>query len=354
MHRLFCILSLSLFLVACHHTPQFEISGVIEGAENQTLTVEHLGLKQTTMLDSFILKADGNFCFRLTKPQNPDFYRLALGGKKLIIAVDSTETITLHTDAHGLNFASVEGSEQTNEITKLRCSLRDSLLEVHKQYAKRLILNNPLSLAAYYALYQQKNGEYVFNPLLKDDLVCYRAVATAWNMRYPNYERTRSLYNITSEIVKQDKQNRSNTAIRQMIDESENAFLDIENPDENGDICKLSSLRGGWIVLDFSCLNEQGSAAYILRLREIYNKFHSKNLNIFSVSADRSQLLWEESAANLPWTTVWQDMTAKNNALITYNVTELPTLFLFDKSGNVLSRYKDIESLEEDLTKLIK
>ncbi len=355
MKRLVYLFSFILLLVSCQKKSQkFEISGVINGAENHTLILEYMGLKQTATLDSVILKTKGKFCFKQARPQYPDFYRLRLDGRTLVFAIDSTEKIILDTNLEGFSYSLVEGSAQTNEITNLRRSLRDSSLVGHKQYARNLIINNPLTLSAYYALNQKKNGEYVFDPLTKEDLVCYRAVATAWKMRYPEYERTRSLYNITSEILRQDRLNRSNDAIRQMIDESENAFLDIENPDENGDICKLSTLRNNWIVLDFSCLNEKWSAAYILQLREIYNKYQNKGLKIYSVSADLSKLLWEESAKNLPWTTVWQDMSVYENAFITYNVTELPTLFLLDKNGNVLNRYKDIKSLEKDLAKKIK
>ena len=91
-----------------------------------------------------------------------------------------------------------------------------------------------------------------------------------------------------------------------------------------------------------------------MQLRELYNDYSKKGLKIYSVSLDNSRLLWEQSARNLPWTTVWQDRTESGNAIVTYNVDKLPTLFLFDKQGNVLSRYTELKALRTDIEKHIK
>ena len=55
----------------------------------------------------------------------------------------------------------------------------------------------------------------------------------------------------------------------------------------------LSDLRGKVIVLDFSAIEMEQSKGYIFELRELYNRYQSRGMAIYSVSLDRNKLLWE-------------------------------------------------------------
>ena len=85
----------------------------------------------------------------------------------------------------------------------------------------------------------------------------------------------------------------------------------------------------------------------------MYNKYHKRGLEIYSVSIDRNKLLWEQIVENLPWITVHADQNVAAQVLLQYNVQGLPTLFLLDRKGNVQGRYIDFKQLEADIRKYL-
>ena len=146
---------------------------------------------------------------------------------------------------------------------------------------------------------------------------------------------------------------RSQLAAQQLIEGAENAFLEITLSDAKGQTQPLSQYRGKVIVLDFSSTEMEQYVAYNFELRELYNQYHNKGLEIYSVSIDRNQLAWEDATENLPWTTVRAYENDAVQVLTQYNVQSLPTLFLFDRKGNIQGRYTDFTALEADINKYL-
>ena len=354
MKKFVYILTLMVMVASCQRAPQFRVSGNITDAEGSTLVFEQLALKQTVVLDSVVLNQDGKFCFKQERPAYPELYRLKVGKKQLILAADSTtEHIQISTSLDSLVYAEVSGSENTNKISELRRMLRYSPLDEYKQFAKQTILSDPRSIVAYYALFQQKAGEFVFDIYDKSDRHYYQAVATAWNAFMPESERSKAVYKLTLDVIQQERQETKRLMMQEFIANSENTFLDFSLPDENGKMRYLSDLKGRVFVLDFSAVGMEKSAAYIFELRELYNKYNARGLEIYSVSADQNRLLWEDSAENLPWITVRGDNGVYEDAFTMYNVQQIPTIFLFDKSGEIVGRFADFESLDKAINRCL-
>ena len=97
----------------------------------------------------------------------------------------------------------------------------------------------------------------------------------------------------------------------------------------------------------------ENSVGYNFELRELYNQYRKRGLEIYSVSIDRNKLLWEQSVENLPWITVHADQNTAAQVLMLYNVQSLPTIFLLDRKGNVQGRYIDFKTLEADIRKYL-
>ena len=348
-------ISISLFaallLTACARTPQFEVSGQITGAEGETLFLEHTGLIATEVEDSCDLNADGTFVLHGAQPEYPDFYRLRIGRKYAVLVVDSTETINLTTTLDSLPLTDAFiGSKQSVLVASLRRSLRENPIDAHRQFAEQLIMQYPASMAAYYAVFQSKQGVPVFDMYDKQQLTYYRVVATSMNVWMPDYVRTKTLYNQVTEAINADRRLQNELLLRQYIDESESSFLDIALPNIYGDTCRLSEHLGKVIVLEFSSSQMEQGNAYVLSLRDLDNKYNRKGLDIYSVSVDAVKLYWEDWVKNLPWTCV---RTETMEPLITYNVGSVPVLFLLDRKGQVQGRYTDFEQLEKDLKKYL-
>ena len=341
------------FLVSCQHTSQFTIDGVISNAGGETLYLEHTALMKTSVVDSCILTDEGDFLLRSSAPQYPDFYRLRIGTTSLPLAVDSTETITITTTRDSLaSTLAIAGSTNSLAIAQLRSLARNHSREDLREHAKQLIVANPRSLAAYYAVFFKQNGEYIWNMYDPSHRRMYQAVATSFHTWMPDYERTTALYAQVSSALKAEREIQQQIAVRQIIDNAENAFLDIALLDDNNITQSLSDLRGKVIVLDFSAIEMEQSKGYIFELRELYNNYHNRGLAIYSVSLDRNRLLWEDGVVNLPWTNVYAGEHAIE-VLTRYNVQSLPTLFLLDRKGNVQGRYSDFKQLDADIRKYL-
>lgn len=341
----------ALALIGCQHTPTFTIEGTITHANGETLYLEHTGLVKTTALDSCVLDANGDFKLHAVAPEHPDFYRLRIASQSLPLAIDSTETVAIVASRDSLSHTlAIEGSDNSLAIAQLRATARTASREQLREHAKTIIVTNPRSLAAYYAVFLKQGGQYIWNIFDAADRRMYQAVATSFNVWMPNYERTKALYAQVTDILKAEREMQQQAAMRQLINDAENTVLDISLTDDNGITQSLTDLRGKLIVLDFSAIEMEQSQGYIFELRELYNRYHNRGVTIYSVSLDRNKLLWEDGVVNLPWTNVYAGEQAIE-VMTRYNVQSIPTLFLLDRKGNVQGRYTNFEQLDADIRK---
>lgn len=343
-----------IVLVGCTKQPTFTISGTLTNAADKTIYLEHTALLGTTIVDSCHIDTDGNYSLEAPAPTYPDFYRLRVGSRSLPIAIDSTEHVQVSASLDSLPYTlNINGSEVSAQMAQLRASARTATRDVLRKQTQKIILANPRSLVAYYALFLKQNGLPIWDMADPSDRRLYQAVATSYNLWMPEYNRTKALYNQVLEYMQAERSLRSQLAAQQLIADSENAFLDITLPDAKGQMQSLSQYRGKVIVLDFSSTEMEQYVAYNFELRELYNQYHKQGLEIYSVGIERNLLAWEEATENLPWLTVRALDNEITEVLTRYNVQSLPTLFLFDKEGNVQGRYTDFTALEADINKYL-
>ncbi len=366
-------------IVGCSQQGKFKIEGEVTDAEGKMLYIEQTGLLKTVALDSVKLKADGAYKFKLASPEYPEFYRLRVEDKVINFAIDSTEHLVIK--AAFKNFAtgySVEGSEMNLQIKELRQSLsfiqakankltpqlsaseRNALLadveadiEKHKEMARKIILTNPRSSAAYFAIYQKIGNTYLFSPYVKADKPYCAAVATAYNAFMPDYIRTKNLYGLVMDAIKAERKAKDSQAWREVLDNASAGYIDIELPDRAGNVRKLSELEGKVVLIDFSAYQMEKSVQYTFELRELYNKYSGRGFEIYQVSLDRSKLLWEESVANIPWVCVRDENGPESVAVSTYNVQSAPTVFLMNRKGEIIARNPDFSTLDASIAKLL-
>lgn len=369
-----------LSLAACNKTGKFVVEGNVEGGTGEKIYLEYSGLMKSTLLDSTTINKKGEFRFKAPSPEYPDFYRLKLGNKQIYFAVDSTETITIKStfDEFSTDY-SITGSMSNTDIQILRKSLAKiqskanqiirgmkeeerlmlqedllKLIEEHKVTARTIILKNPKSTAAYFAIYQKVNDVYVFSPYAKEDKPYCAAVATSYNAFMPEYDRSKNLYGLVMDAIKTEREIRKQEALSEMIANASTGYLEIELPNIQGVKRKLSELQGKVILLDFSAFESRESVAYTFALRELYNKYASRGFEIYQVSLDRNKLLWEESIQNLPWVCVRDENGPQTIAATTYNVTSIPTYFLISKAGEIIGRDLDRAKLIQEIEKQVR
>ena len=354
MNKKLLILFGFIALIGCAKQPTFSVSGTISNANNERIYLEHTALLGTTIVDSCNIKKDGSFHLEHSAPTYPDFYRIRVKGQSLLLGIDSTEQVLIHSSidslAHTLN---ITGSETSLQMAQLRASARTATREQLQEQTKQLIIANPRSLIAYYAVFLKQNGQYIWDVTQASDRKLYQVVATSYNIWMPEYERTKVLYQQVLEYMQAERAQRNQQVMQQIIAESENTFLDITLPDNKGKQQSLSQYRGKLILLDISSTMMEQYIAYNFELRELYNKYHQRGLVIYSVAIDRNQLAWEDAVEHLPWTTVRADENTMTSVITQYNVQSLPTMFLIDKTGEIQGRYSDFKQLDSDIAKYL-
>ena len=373
---------LALVLVglgACDNGPKFKVQGEVTGAEDKTLYFEASGLEGIVLLDSVKLKSNGSFSFSESRPESPEFYRLRMGGKVINFSVDSTETVVVKTNAEKFDTDYVvEGSENNlkiKELVMLQAELQQkvdklaqsnlpaglaqtqllSLVNAYKEKVKRgYIYAAPDKTYAYFALFQTLNGYMIFDPLSnKDDVRCFGAVATSLNNAYPHADRSRNLYNM---VIKGMKNTRTPQQEVVEIDPSiikETSIIDIQLKDVKGNVRTLTELKGKVVLIDFTVYNNSMSSVHNLALRELYDKYQAKGLEIYQISLDADEHFWKTSAANLPWVSVRDANGSYSQYVTLYGVTDLPSVFLVGRDNVLKMRGEKIEDLEAEVRKLL-
>jgi len=381
MKKTLFILFAAVVLCQCQKGERFCIKGSITGATDTMLYLEHLTLSEGAVaIDSVRLKEDGAFCFEKEVAGNPEFYRLRIGGQGINLGIDSTETVKVTASLDSMSFGyQVEGSGTCDTIRRLCLKLSDmerkarrisidrnytlqerdsmigGLVEQYKKEVKLDYIQNRYGTAyAYYACFQTLGTELIFDPAHnKSDLTWMHAVANAWSEKYPGCQRTENLCNIIQECRRRQAKPREIVLDIDGDKVRELGIIDMTFPDINGQERTLSELRGQVVLLDFMAFSMDGSTERTLLLRELYNKYHDRGLEIYQVSLDPSEHLWKQRCEALPWVSVYCEDGLESDMLQLYNVQHLPCYFLIDRNCDLQARQEDIPNTEEAIEKLL-
>lgn len=370
------------FHYSCQRESRFIVKGEFSSAEEQTLYLEHRGLGGVELLDSVTLKGEGTFTFKQAAPENPEFYQLRIGSQVALFAVDSLETLQVKGDANDLAATfTVENSPVNDQIRRIDEQTRlvneklddaerrheakkiddltyleevDTILKSYKSEISRLILGNPSSAAAYYAVFQKVRNYLIFDPYSKQDYAMFGAVATSWDRYYPGTQRTKHLYDFTMNALKTRKLQEKQAALLENASVvTGSALPDIVLSTINGEKRSLASQKGKVVVVDFTVYRSDFSPAHNIELNKLYTKYRSQGLEIYQISFDSDEHFWKNAASNLPWITVRDPQSVYSSLLSLYNVREIPTAFVFNREGDVVARVENYATLASEVAKLL-
>lgn len=364
---------------------KFHIDGTITRAADSTLYFENMSLDGAVKIDSAKLSEDGTFAFEGTAPTAPEFYRLRIAGQFINIAVDSTETINIKAQypqmATQYEVSGSEDCQRIKELSLMQSSLQaqvnaiarnpelgaqavaDSVSRIVEAYKTRVkteyIFKAPMKASSYFALFQTiyAGGQPVllFNPRTSEqDIKVFGAVATSWDTFYPNEKRGENLHNIAIEGMKDVRYLRSQQQAEEIEASKVNTsgILDFTLTDNTGTARSLSSLKGNVVLLDFHLFADQNSMKRIMSLRELYNKYHAQGFQIYQVAIDGDEHFWKTQTAALPWISTRVDDNT-SGVLQLYNVQQVPTFFLLNRSCNVVKRDAQIKDIDAEIKALL-
>lgn len=365
---------------------KFRIQGTITGAVGKTLFLEHQGLTSIEPIDSVVLDERGKYKMGGVAPEYPEFYRLRLEKQVIPFSVDSIETITINSDAQ--SFATgytVEGSIPAEKIkhvwlAQLDANVamsqlvqkydagkisyadfanhRDSILQSYKDVAQEVIFEDPKSPVAYFALFQQIDGNLIFNIYDKKDSRIFAAVANVYDTFYPESERRDHLYNLALRsiaVVRQQEKAAQEIARIDSLPQPKVrriGYFDIALPDIDGKEVRLSEVaKDHMTLLSFTAMDTDWSVAYQSQINGLYQTYSGRGLRIYQVSFDGDSYVWKNRVAQQPWHNVRDTDGVYSSLIGLYNISSLPALFLINAQGDIVARASSFDELRSLIDK---
>jgi hypothetical protein len=363
-----------------------EITGVIEGASEETLTLERLDVNRTTVIDSVQTDQSGVFTIRI-KQEEPALYILKNAHGELInflLSPGEQTTVQTSADSFGTSYE-VTGSEESERIRMLVEHLNktrndlDSLLTLidsvedpedpqmdlikhayaqsiikQKRYTIRFIVEHMSSLSSVYALYQKYDNQ---TPILgeSNDLQYFKSVLDSLEATYPNNSLTKSL---KADIERKEREIQTAMQMDELIgmaEEEITGLLDLAIPDRTGTEITLSSLKGNVILVFFWASGNQASVESLLQLRSTYKRYHNKGFEVYAISLDNNKTQWTKSVDynEFNWINVSELTYPDSRAQLFYNVTSIPSTYLINREGDIVAKNLFGRTLETWLDNLI-
>ena len=366
------LLLIIILASACNSGDKYIVKGHIEGAEGKMIYLERMDLNQTVTLDSTKLK-HGDFEFKQDRLNEPTFLILKLTSNNYItLLADTIETIVVNAEAKNLetsyqlrnSIGSVYIQMFNKRIRKLNTELNTLVakyqassendketratleneysekLQAHKAFVGEFIMENPRSFAGYYALFQNlDDNTSILDVYNKKDQVYFSTLATSLNLYYPESERASHLYNyVLGAKAQQQRQKFANELLDSKAAQS--GYVDIEAPNTEGDTIKLSSLEGKTIIVNFWASWDEKSVAANRHLKKMHEKYKSKGLEVYSVSLDKSKVLWESAIKKegYNWIDVSDLRYTNSYPAKLYNIRQVPANYIISPKGEIIGK----------------
>ncbi|MEZ4990964.1 MAG: TlpA disulfide reductase family protein [Saprospiraceae bacterium] len=346
----------------------FSIKGNLENAESLKVYLTQRGGAlatgtETLLLDSVVV-ANGQFKLQ-GRIEEPGYYSIIVESKrgwKPFLLENKEYEIT--GDADAIWKAEVDGSDE---------------ISIKKEYAERV---NPLitkmniagdslqvmfgrgdtSLARVYAeqnMFYSKQIKLV----AKDIILKYPEAYTSLFL-FPelegvlNMEEQQQLYEKLSDGLKQHSFAKhlyyELYELHDLIRIGKEA-IPISLQDQFGNAVSLKDFQGKYVLIDFWASWCGPCRADHPSLIELYEQYHSKGLEILSISIDHKIEHWKRAIAEdkLPWPNVLDLKNGQNEVASQYGIKVVPSNFLLDKSGILIAKDLDRAALEKKLRELL-
>jgi hypothetical protein len=361
---IFVIGATSLFLVSCGHKDSAVIKAVIQGASEKKVVLNMLNMNKLVTIDTLTTNKKGFVKYRVKLPDaSPNFYYITYHGTtvaSLLLDPGDKASITVDTLGKLLKISGSEESKLLNQVNdsivraqKVFDSLTVQLLTCdkigdkdgavrlryelghlyvkQKQYSIKSILKHPYSFTNITQLYRQFNENLPLFAQLTDG-VYFKQVCDSLKPKYPNSPYIKVL---EGEVTRFNNYMELNSRIQNA---GETAFPDLALPDLMAKTQHLNSLLGRPFMLLFWSASDNSQKMLNAELLQLYKKYKGKGFQIYEVCIDADKTNWASVVKTLPWINVCDGMGASSPALSTYNITNVPSMFLFDKSGTIAGR----------------
>lgn len=347
------IYALSLLaVVSCG--PKAVVDLTVEGVPSGEIIVKQLNINVFDVLDTVKTNASGCLKYEVKiAPGQPEFIYLFRGEQNIAaLLLEAGEKVSVKVDTLG-NY-SVTGSEGSLKLKEVNAayskfiagmsslvqaaedpsipeSAREGLYREmsvlyvsHYRECVKYIMENPYSLTVVPVLFQQIS-DYTSVFSHPTDGVRMRAAYDSLMTVYPESRYVQALGKEADRRI-------SIQTFNMKIESAQPTFFfDIKMPDIKGEEKVLSEVDARVVMIHFWSSADADQKIFNLdELKPLYEEFHDKGFEIFSVCVDSDKARWASAVKNqkLEWINVNDGLGTASSILGVYNVTELPTSYL--------------------------
>lgn len=130
---------------------------------------------------------------------------------------------------------------------------------------------------------------------------------------------------------------------------------DFTAADQLGKYHKLSDYKGKYILIDFWASWCRPCRANNKEILQLYSEFPKNKFEILSISVDDNVAAWENAISEdgLKNTQLFDKKSDATPASVLYQVDYIPSTFLIDPTGNLLSIRPEISEVKRSLKELL-
>ena len=343
------------------------IKGTVGHPQQGTIVLEKVVENQVEPYDTIELE-DNNSFSHTVEVNKPGYYRLNFYGKQFVVLILENDDLEVNVDGNRRDgFVKVTGSKAHDLINDVQ--LAQQQFQQGQEVSR---LNQEFSEARqagdterqeeiqqeYIALEEQLNQKLIKridsagSTLAVVDLLSsgrildkeryfefYDRKAGELKAAMPDNERVQ---NFNEQVEKMRV-----TAIGQTAPE-------IALPNPEGEVVKLSSLRGNYVLVDFWAKWCRPCRLENPNIVRMYNRFNDQGFEVFGVSLDRNKEDWLQGIEedNLHWTQVSDLKFWNSEAAQTYGINAIPFALLLDPEGKIIAKNLRGEELERKLEEI--
>lgn len=332
------VFAAALSLASC--AQKARIAGTVADVPDGQVIVKQLNINSYKVLDTVKTDAAGRFKYALdVQKGQPEFVYLFHGDTRIAgMLLEAGESVTVKADTLGnYEVSGSEGSEKLAVVDRANADFMKAIYAAtdvneasrlyvgHYRESVKYVLENPFSLTVVPVLFERFGAN---SPLFSQvtDAILFKNAADSLETRYPESAYVKAL---RQEADRRAQALEINTMLQ---DAEELGYPDITYPDIKGQRQSLRALPGKVKLLHFwDATDAVQCMMNIETLMPLYNEFHDKGFDIYSVgmSADKSAWGSVVTSQNLPWTNVSGGIAAFSDPIISvYNVTSLPRTYL--------------------------
>jgi thiol-disulfide isomerase/thioredoxin len=358
---------LLVFFASCNWfgVDGYQINGKLINAEKQAIYLDELTIGSAVTIDTAITSKSGEFKFN-GHVREKGIYRIrTVNGTTFFIILDNKKQLNLTADINNpLNYQ-ISGDLESGLLHQFIDSIytHNTLLnQAEQQYISMQKTGVTDSILTVFRNQEELQATQ-FMGFVKNyvDTSSYHLIALFASSLLNPEQDFKTLKKLGDRLKKEaPNSNYTKAYLAQHEQYVEDVvgkhFTDIELPDLEAKLIKLSSIKHHYILLDFwaswckPCRMENPS------LVKTYQKYKKLNFTIFSVSIDDEAGKWYDAVKkdHLDWPYHVSELKGWESAVCqTYLVKQIPQNYLIDTNGIIIAKDIHGAALDEKLATLL-